>query len=391
MSTNLIQLKAALSSGSHEQARNLLSAYLKEDVQVNPPSFLSPEPLEKGVCGPKVDASTCVALLNGCLEGNSKDQCVSGLASIKDKLKNGIEGLNGELARKVCKTLGINVNDGEGALKNWLAGINAAASGTSDHKAAQTIGSNQELINIISSFVVAAQNPLTDTSAIAFTQKRILLSNNLIKPKTSRFVGGGQFGGGMRNNSYNRYVQYADSLRRLASMTGGSQPMLNETYNELANMYKSFVETLRNKGKQIEQNDDLRIRQLLSELKYTEERLKKVVLYIARYQELQNNPDKEVKALLDQNSVSADLLTKLNEKYEKLKTTHKRRVFSLTSITDTLHQLLDENKELKDKIDSIRTPIAIPSGLAPAAAPAPAPPPGPSAAGHAADAKAAVS
>jgi hypothetical protein len=166
-------------------------------------------------------------------------------------------------------------------------------------------------------------------------------------------------------------------------MTGGSQPMLNETYNELANMYKSFVETLRIKGKQIEQNDDLRIRQLLSELKYTEERLRKVVRYIARYQQLQNNPDKEVKALLDQNVVSADLLTKLNEKYEKLKTTHKRRVFSLTSITDTLHQLLDENKELKDKIDAIRTPIAIPSGLA-APAPAPAPVPVRSAAGQAA-------
>lgn len=393
MSTNLSSLKAALSSGHYEQARNLLSAYLKEDVSVTP-SFLSPEPLDKGVCGPKVEASACAALLNGCLEGNSKDKCANDLAAIKDKLKNGIEGFNAELARRVCENLGIDIRDGGLAYANWIKKIDASTSDAEGKKAVATISANSELVLIIQSFIIAAQNPLVNPSSIAFIQKRILLSNNIIKPKTSRFVGGGQLGGGMRNNSYNRYVQHADSLRRLASMTGGSQPMLNETYNELANMYNSFVETLRNKGKQIEATDDARIRQLLSELKYTEERLQKVVLYIARYQQLQNNPDKEVKALLDNNEVSANLLTKLNEKYEKLKTTHKRRVFSLTSITDTLHQLLDENKELKDKIDAIgkpiNTPIAIPSGLAVAAAPAPGPAPGAAAAAPAPGAAAAA-
>lgn len=357
MST-LSQLKTALGSNDGEQIRYALSAYLKEDVRASS-ELLRPEPIDKS-CGAGVDANACAEVITSCLEGGNVGQCVNTLEGISAQLKDGIRGMNSELAFKVCKNLGIEL----GAVNpkgEWIAKIQ-----NSDAGAAAKIANNSVLQHIIGSFIVAAQNPLVDSKSIDFTQRRIELTAT-IKPRSPRMLVKVQSGGGMARSSFNKYVQYADSLKTVVSMRGGAeQPILNKTYDELANIYNNFVNSLRAQGKQIDANDNERIRQLLSELKYTEEKLMKVVQYIAKYNEVRNNP--AFKDELARSPVTASLLEDLNKKYEALQEKQKKKVFNFLSISDALNKAVSDVDEIKNDISALKGRFGAPAAAAPVAA-----------------------
>jgi len=358
MST-LSQLKNAIESTNPDQIRYALSAYLKEDVHASS-ELLKPEPIEKA-CGLGVEANTCADVISSCLEGGNLGQCVNTLESIAPQLKNGIKGMNSELAFKICKNLGIELNakDPKGEWLNRIAISNAAA--------ATKIGNNSILNFIIGSFVVAALNPLVDSKSLDFATKRIELTENVIKPRTARISVKVQSGGGMGRNSFNKYVQYADSLKTVVSMRGGAeQPILNKTYDELANIYNGFVNSLRAQDKQIDANDDQRIRQLLSELKYTEEKLMKVVQYIAKYNEIKNHP--AFKEELSRSPVTASLLEDLTKKYEALQEKQKKKVYNFLSISDALNKAVSDVDEIKNDISALKGRFGAPVAAAPVAA-----------------------
>lgn len=351
MST-LSQLKTALGGTDGDLIRYALSAYLKEDVRASS-ELLRPEPIEKS-CGAGVDASVCASVITTCLEGGNVGQCVDTLETIAPQLKDGIKGMNSELAFRVCKNLGIELN-AKNPQGEWINKIT-----NSSPVAAVKIANNSVLQHIIGSFIVAAQNPLVDSKSADFTQRRIELTAT-IKPRSPRMLVAVQSGGGMRVSKFNKYVQYADSLKTVVSMTGGAgQPILNKTYDELANIYNNFVNSLRAQGKQIDSNDNERIRQLLSELKYTEEKLSKVVQYIAKYNEVRNNP--AFKDELAQSPVTASLLEDLNKKYEALQEKQKKKVFNFLSISDALNKAVSDIDEIKGRLG------AAPAAAAPAAA-----------------------
>jgi len=350
--SSLSQLKSALLSNRGEDIRYALSAYLKEDVRASS-ELLRPEPIEKS-CGAGVDANACASVITSCLEGGNVGQCVSTLESISAQLKGGMKGMNSELALKVCKNLGIQIN-AKDPLGEWLSRI-----AVSDAAAASKIGANSVLVLIISSFIVAAQNPLVDSRSFDFTQARIALGAT-IKAKTPRINVKVQSGGGMARSTFNKYVQYADSLKTVVSMRGGAeQPILNKTYDELANIYNNFVNSLRAQNKQIDANDNERIRQLLSELKYTEEKLQKVVQYIAKYNQVKNHPS--FKDELATNPVTASLLEDLNKKYEALQEKQKKKVYNFLSISDALNKAISDVEEIKEKLNGPSGPSG-PSGL----------------------------
>lgn len=361
MST-LSQLKTALGSRDTEQIRYALSAYLKEDVRASS-DLLRPEPIEQS-CGTGVDANVCASVITSCLEGGNVGQCVNTLESISANLKGGIKGMNSELAFKVCKSLGVELN-AKNPYAEWISRIQVA-----DNDAAVKIAKNSVLGQIIGSFIVAAQNPLVDSKSFDFTQKRIALSST-IKTRTPRMTARVQSGGGMSRSSFNKYIQYADSLKTVVAMRGGAgQPILNKTYDELANIYNNFVNSLRAQDKQIDANDNERIRQLLSELKYTEEKLMKVVQYIAKYNEVRNHPS--FKDELAASPVTASLLEDLNKKYEALQEKQKKKVFNFLSISDALNKAISDVEEIKEKLNrpsgpsglvSYGLPSSVPSGL----------------------------
>jgi len=346
-SATLSQLKTALLVPNNtENIRYALSAYLKEDVPSRS-EFLAPEPVKES-CGAGVDAVLCSSVITDCLDGSNVGKCVSTLESITPQLRDGFKNMNSALALKVCGVLGINNVDSinENAYDKWIIQISAK-----DAVAGQKIAKNSALAYIIKSFIVAARNPLVDPKSVEFAQKRIELTAT-IKARSPRMLVQVQSGGGVRRNTYNRYAQYSDSLRTIASMTGGAKPLLNTTYDELANLYNNFVTSLRLQNKQIDADDNNRIRQLLSELKYTEGKLKQVVHYINRYDSVRSNP--EFKDLIETNNVTVDLLASLEDKYNKYQAKQQRKIGSFLSITDALNKAVNDISEMKDDLKEIK-------------------------------------
>ena len=373
----LSQLKAALLvPNNSENIRYALSAYLKEEqpltkVLSSTSAFLTPEPVND-TCGAGVDAKVCGDVITNCLDGSNVGKCVSTLEGLVPQLKNGFKNMNSELALKVCGVLGIQIDAVDvDVYTQWIAQISAK-----DSVAGEKIAKNSALTHIIKSFIVAARNPLVDPKSIEFAQRRIALTAT-IKPRTPRMLVQvvGQSGGGVRRNTFNRYAQYSDSLKSVASMTGGATPLLNTTYDELANLYNNFVTSLRLNNKQIDADDNNRIRQLLSELKYTEGKLKQVVHYINRYEAVRSNP--EFKSLIDNSPVTVDLLAQLEAKYNTYQAKQQRKIGSFLSITDALNKAVSDISDIKDTLSSGRfvpgSSGSSPSGPAPGAVVVPNP------------------
>jgi hypothetical protein len=117
----------------------------------------------------------------------------------------------------------------------------------------------------------------------------------------------------LRDDSYQRQIDYLDNI---FNMTGGSK---RSNYLHLFSLYNRFVAELRANNKQIEENDDAIIRQHLSLLKETEDKLNQIILYTLKYREIKDDP--EFKTLVEQNPVTVNLLQQLDTEYDtKLET-----------------------------------------------------------------------
>jgi hypothetical protein len=350
-------LKAAIANGTDLQSA--LSAFLKKEVPVPTSQFLKEQPYERK-CGEGVNAEECKAIIDQCLSGDKRDQnnCKAVLADLVNDpsrqkvLADGIKGMDGRMARSVCKTLGINF-DLPNAVDVWMGNLN-----TQNSSAATAIKDNSPLMDIIRSFAVAAANPALNTKSLAFSRAKAAMSVLPIPVRTPRTYehksDSGFLIGGGRNVKLvaNTYEQYTDSLKRLASMSGGGAE-LNRTHDEIANIYNSFVYSLQARGKQIDNDDHLKIRHEIDKLRAIEDKLSKVVSYITRYNALLNSSDPEIRKLVDVGKINVDLLHQLNGKYDELKKKHVKKTYGIMSITDAINKVLSAADRVDGKLDAI--------------------------------------
>ena len=287
-----------------------LKAYLKDFLPTSneqASQILRPEPMCEGV-----DAGKCAELLEKCISGDNNRalECRNQLQTISATLnKGGLKNVNNVLARKVCKTLGIDYNSGN-PVGEWLATLEKVSSAD-----AKNIKENGSLMHIIRTFVASAKN---------VTQGKNDRSNLIVNLPS--FTSTIQNGGGILAND--TFLQYSDSIKTIVSMRGGAQPTLNKTSAELVLMYNRFVESLKSNNKKIDDNDDETIRRLLGQIKENEKKLEGIVLYIDRYNKLKNHPQltAEDKALFDKNPVTVQLLEDLNKKYAEYSNKRQKNV-----------------------------------------------------------------
>jgi hypothetical protein len=353
--SSLESLKSSLRTASDPTAA--LAAYLKASVPVASGELFKEKPFERK-CGEGVSASECKGIIDQCLAGDSTT-CKQLLADIVNNpnranvLADGIKGMDGRMARQVCKTLGIDYNLPH-AVNTWIGDLMSK-----DSAAGLAIKNNTPLMDIIQSFAVAAANPELNSKSLAFSRAKAAMSVLPIMPRIPRNYqpqsGGGFLTGGGRNIKLvaNTYEQYTDSLKRLASMSGGGAE-LNKTHDEIANIYNSFVFSLQARGKQIDKNDNERIRHEIDKLRLIEEKLSKVVTYIARYNALLNSEDKEVRGLVASGVITEDLLEQLNVKYEELKKKHEKKSYGIMSITDAINKVLSAANKMENNLEAIK-------------------------------------
>ena len=355
--SELSSLKTAIaSSRSEQEIQNALASYLKKTVPNSSSELLKGVTTLNKQCGPGVDAEECKAIIDQCISGDVSNQarCKQVLSDLvtnpsrQKALADGIKGMDGRMARQVCKTLSIDY-ELPNAVDTWVKNLLVT-----DATAARAIKDNAPLMDIITSFVVAAANPLLNPKSLGFSKMKAAMSVLPIPTRTPRtyehksdaFTGGGN----KVNLIANTYEQYTDSLKRLASMSGGGAE-LNKTHDEIANIYNSFVYSLRANGKEIDSNDNLKIRHELDKLRAIEEKLSKVVIYITRYNALLNSSDKEVQQLIAKGTIDVNLLEQLNVKYEELKKRHEKKSYGIISITDAINKVLSA-------ADSVRADVA---------------------------------
>ena len=150
------ELRSELRTAKNSEDANLaLSKFLKSEKT----SKGSSSELYKDVksfenkCGPGVDAEECKAIIDQCIMGDAKEQskCRTVLEEIVKStsrqkiLADGIRGMDGRIARSVCKTLALDY-EVPNAVDQWVKGLMK-----SDPSAAIQIKDNQPIIEIIKS------------------------------------------------------------------------------------------------------------------------------------------------------------------------------------------------------------------------------------------------
>jgi len=351
------ELQAA--NDSDEQTKTL-KAYLKSQVPASSGNLFGVQKFER-TCGEGVSADECKGIIDSCLNGDGADmhKCTTFLKDITTNypgrnkaLADGIKSMDGRMARKVCENLGIDYN-APNNVDFWIKDIISK-----NPTAGNSINSNAPLMEIIKSFSVAAANPSVNSKSLEFSRRKAALSSALPIPvRTPRLyehIESGFRGGGIKAKLVaNTYEQYTDSLKRLASMSGGGAE-LNRTHDEIAHIYNSFQFSLKAKGKEIDKNDDLKIRHEIDKLAKIEKNLSDLVSYITRYNSLLNSKDANVQSLIAKGTINIDLLEQLNLKYEQLKKKHEKKSYGIISITDAINKVLTAADRVESKMDAIQ-------------------------------------
>ena len=312
----ITQLIDALRKNESRALETAIKTFLHLETPNPTSTSLFPEPLCEGV-----EAKDCANLLEKCISGDDKKsaECRDKLQELSRTLTQGsLKNVNNVMARNVCRTLGINYNSSN-PVNEWLAELEKK-----DKDATKNIKENGSLMHIIRTFVDSAKNLKPNNSR-----------RNISTLPTFSFK---QAGGGILEND--TFWQYSDTIKTLVSMRGGGQPILNKTYEEIVLMYNRFVESLKRNGKQIDNADDEHIRQLLGQIKSNETKLTKIVTYIDAFNKLKNDPrlTDEDKQLLNNSTVTVDLLEQLNKKYEEYSKKRQTTVTICMNMFGTLHQ-----------------------------------------------------
>jgi hypothetical protein len=353
----LTNLSAALNSRGPEEVQRALTSYLKADEGMSLPpvksNMFKPQSLNAS-CGISAEAgaeaSECANLIERCVKG--ENDCIEEFVNLSDKIARGVvftSKADDQIIRNVLRSLGIDINEDK-PVEKWLVRITSK-----NAEAAAKIAGTTNLIKVLKTFVVKALNPSFNTDEVqeslvvgdskipmrkGLASEKVIIAADQIPKRRSPNA---QNGGGDENQPKDTYTRYIEGIKEILNMRGGADEVaLADTYEHFAGIYQSFIDRLKSQGKQIDPSDDAHIRQLLSLIKTTEEKLNKVTKYIIRYKALESHP--EMKDKLG-NPITIQTLEELNKKYEELKSSYKSKAGDFSAILDSIHKVFAAGPE----------------------------------------------
>ena len=317
-------------------------------------------------CGAKSPAAAadCINLLKKCVgpqaTPDQQKECVDEFNRLKDQISQGIIFKNADISklRLLLGGLGIDYTSSGDAISKWLASITLT-----NPVAASQIATNTDLIGMLQTLIAQAKQPnlvpgsIDQTKAIMsglniwrgvpFKEPKAdkTLSLSTIPAKKTRLELAAQSGGGIKNSS-NSFIRLMDSMESVINMRGGGK----ELFEELAKTYENFVYNLKSKGKQIDPTDDKHIRDLLVDLKNSEEKLNTLVKYVFNYNKLLSDP--RFANELKYNSVTQEILNDLYNRKNEIETKYATKAKNIKSIIETVYQALQGNDSTGNKVGS---------------------------------------
>jgi hypothetical protein len=305
-----------------------------------------------------VHASDCVKLINKCLKGD--ENCAVQFNDLAEAFTNGLIFDKAQLpsVKKLIDNLGININVSN-PIEDWLSKLF-----TTNATVAFSIRGNEALLAILNRFIVKVKNPSLESGSLEFANAVTSLTSIYDKlkiPKRSNPLGREPFnissipprakcskknqtGGGL-SNVHNTYVRFMDNVDKIIEMRGGGEA--KSLYQPLSETYNSLVDTLKYQDKKIEDSDDAHIRNLLSELSLTEEKLFKTAEIIKKFNNAKENP--ETAKLLGGSSVPDKIMSDVYKRFEELETRHQVGAGNIKSILNTIYLALqgkDKNGQM---------------------------------------------
>jgi len=350
--TELQNLQSVLRRSPNDEASvyRALVSYLKSSDGLINYNLSGGGPEEQVVqCqrGAPAYAADCVSLISKCLKG--EPECINEFDRLKEAFINGFIFKQGDLesVRTLLKNLGINTASTR-PVEEWLVKISKV-----NGPVANSIKNNDKLIAILNNFVVKVRNPTSHTGSAEHVRAVAQLTNKFsnipfkkgllgrkptrlseIPMKRSR-LSKKQTGGGL-SNVPNTFVRLMDAVDTVTTMSGGGEA--KSLYQPLSETYNSLVDTLKYQGKKIEDSDDAHIRNLLSELNVTEEKLLKTAEIIKNFNKAKENP--ETARLLGGSQVPDKTMADVYKRYEELEIRQAGGAKNIKSILQTIYNAL---------------------------------------------------
>jgi len=302
--------------------------------------------LDQAQCakGAPVHALDCVNLINKCLNG--EENCASEFNDLAKAFTNGLIFDKAQVSsvKKLIDSLGININLSN-PIEEWLTRIFKT-----NPSVAFSIRANNDLLFILNNFIAKVKNPSLESGSLEFANAVNSLTSIYDKMKIPkrhsssvrttfnlasiprRIKSSKQTGGGLLNIP-NTYVRFMDNVDKITDMKGGGEA--KSLYQPLSETYNSLVDTLKYQDKKIEDSDDAHIRNLLSELNVTEEKLFKTAEIIKNFNNAKENP--ETAKLLGGSSVPNKIMSDVYKRYEELETRQAGGAKNIKSILNTIY------------------------------------------------------
>ena len=278
------------------------------------------------LCGKKVPGEKCINLLQQCLNGETK-KCVKAWNELN--WADGVDFKDADRgsARKLAIKLGLDKKSVDDVVKE----LESASGSTLAETVKVAFKSIKNMINPESRITIPKKRQIIgvqqrDTSDIG---NYGFFGNYGFRGGTTNMYGGGATG------SYSNFVRSIDALNNNHSMIGGLY--IKNTANMTRSVVAEFVSLLKNKGKQIEQEDLDAINDEIDSLERSEKR----VIQAGQYIEILNKAIKS--ANLDLSSVKGNMTLKLIEELAEKKKTSES---SMTKKYRTINELLTTLNEI---------------------------------------------
>jgi len=314
---------ALVTSSDKAAAEAAISNYLRGTVGSSSADWLNVGPADKDnkTCplGPAVDGAACVAVIQDCLTGTNKGECVAKWSKLRFEAGFDESSIDVGIARNLLSKLGIN-----GDVDAWV---------------------RDNSLTVDPRVVTVLKKLVNKTSGVSGSSSGFTLVSGLAPRPVFTLVGGGMVGGGNRNNAVSNFVQMSDYLKNQYVLVGGS----NAAPSSVAALRQSLSQleqALTAKGKAIEGTDKQRIVQLFDSLQSTEEKAMKAAKYMNELRRLVNHPKFPPLAAGD---VTAKMMEELTKKHSELLKAAERKSYNLLSILETIAGVADDVKALKAK------------------------------------------
>ena len=341
---DIVNLYNSLKSKKSEGVRQSLTTLLKTNPLIGgtPPATGAVGGAPGETCelgGHKfVEGTTCAAIITDCLAG--KKCAVEQFEELRDLIDSGKVVVSEEKDRKIIADLlkQLKINPGSTqSVRLWLAAL-------PDTEEGKKIKSNSSLLRLLYTFskiinpvLESPEELCKDTYAETLQLRPSKVVQRDCDYDLTRIPMRGEFkqaGGGAVNNS--DFLRYIDNINNIASMRGGGDYEAINVFSHIENLYGGFVNSLKDMSKQVAEEDDKKIRDLLAQLKNSEEKLNQVAGYLGNFDKIKNDP--RISELMNQDKVTAEMLEQLKEKYNKYKKQVGGQVSDLTQIVEFLNK-----------------------------------------------------